>query len=49
MIIDAFKKMDKLGFAIAIGTVSGLSVFIATLFLIIKGGDVVGPNLKLLG
>lgn len=48
VIIKTFKRMDKLGFAVAIGVVSGLSIFLATLFLIIKGGGVVGPNLQLL-
>jgi len=48
-IIKAFARIDKLGFATAIGTVSGLGFFLATLWLIIKGGDVVGPNMALLG
>lgn len=47
-IIRAFSRMDKLGFATALGTVSGLLIFIATLWLVIKGGEVVGPNLRLL-
>jgi len=44
----AFCRMDKLAFAVAVGAVSGLIVFIATLWLIIKGGAVVGPHLSLL-
>lgn len=44
----AFCRMDKLAFAVAVGAVSGLMVFIATLWLIIKGGAVVGPHLSLL-
>jgi hypothetical protein len=48
-IIKAFARIDKLGFATAIGTVSGLGFCLATLWLIIKGGDVVGPNMALLG
>lgn len=47
-IIRTFTRMDKLGFAMAVGSVSGLLIFIATLWLIIKGGEVVGPNLQLL-
>jgi protoporphyrinogen oxidase len=47
-IIHAFSKMDKFGFAAAIGTVTGLLIFAATLWLVIKGGPVVGPNLRLL-
>jgi protoporphyrinogen oxidase len=45
----AFARMDKLAFATAVGSVSGLLFFIATIWLIIKGGHVVGPNLRLLG
>ena len=48
IIIKSFNRMDKLGFAAAIGTVSGLSIFLVTILLIIKGGEVVGPNLQLL-
>ena len=47
-IVHAFSRMDKLGFAIAFGTVSGLLTFMATLILVIKGGDNVGQNLQLL-
>jgi hypothetical protein len=34
---------------LATGLVAGLAVFIATNWLILKGGDVVGPHLALLG
>ena len=44
----AFTRMDKLGFAIALGSVSGLLIFMATILLVLKGGEVVGPNLQLL-
>ena len=47
-LMDAFSRMDKLGFATALGSVSGLLIFLATLFLVIKGGEVVGPNMQLL-
>ncbi len=47
-IIQAFAKMDKLAFASAVGVVNGLCIFIATLLLVIKGGDAVGTNLQLL-
>jgi protoporphyrinogen oxidase len=43
-----FAKMDKLAFAIAVGSLSGLLVFMATIWLILKGGEVIGPNLQLL-
>ena len=34
---------------IGIGLVIGLGIFIATNWLVLKGGDVVGPHLSLLG
>ncbi|MBN2060165.1 MAG: NAD(P)/FAD-dependent oxidoreductase [Deltaproteobacteria bacterium] len=45
---QTFAGMDKLAFATAVGAVSGLLIFLATIWLVIKGGPVVGPNLKLL-
>ncbi len=48
VIIQAFAKMDKFGFASALGVVCGLLSFLTTLWLVIKGGDVVGTNLQLL-
>ena len=49
ILIRAFARMDKLAFAAAVGSICGLATFIATLGLIIKNGDVVGPHLQLLG
>lgn len=49
VLIRAFARMDKLAFAIAVGSVCGLAIFVATIWLIIKGGEVVGPNLQLVG
>ena len=43
-----FSKMDKLGFATAVGSVCGSMIFLSTIFLILKDGGVVGPNLQLL-
>jgi hypothetical protein len=34
---------------IVTGTVAGLAIFIATNWLVLKGGDVIGPHLSLLG
>jgi hypothetical protein len=31
------------------GLITGLAIFIATNWLVLKGGDVVGPHLRLLG
>jgi protoporphyrinogen oxidase len=47
-VLKTLARMDKLAFATAIGTVSGMSILIATFWLLIKGGEVVGPNLALL-
>jgi len=44
----AFGRIDQLGFATALGAASGLLIFLSTLSLVIKGGEVVGPNLRLL-
>lgn len=49
VIIDVFAKLDRTALGLAVGTLSGLFVFLATVILIIKGGAVVGPNLALLG
>lgn len=49
VIIDAFAKLDRTALGFAVGTLWGLSVFVATIFLVLKGGEVVGPNLALLG
>ena len=43
-----FARMDTFAFACAMGLVSGLNIFLATIWLIIKGGKMVGPNLQLL-
>ena len=49
VIIEAFARLDRTALGFAVGTLCGLSVFLATIFLVLKGGDVVGPNLALLG
>jgi len=48
IIAQTFAKLDKLAFATALGAVSGLMMFLATLWLVVKGGKIVGPNLQLL-
>jgi len=48
VIIRSFARMDKLAFASATGIISGIGLFLATLFLVIKRGDVTGPNLALI-
>ena len=44
----AFAKLDRVAFGVAIGSVTGLLLFLSTLFLVLKGGDIVGPNFQLL-
>jgi protoporphyrinogen oxidase len=44
-----FARMDKLAFASASGAVAGLLFFMATVWLVVKNGPVVGPTLQLLG
>ena len=48
-IIEAFARLDRTALGLAVGTLCGLAVFLATIILLIKGGEVVGPNLALLG
>ena len=48
VIINALAKLDSLALGIAVGLLSGLVVFLATVVLVLKGGEVVGPNLGLL-
>lgn len=49
VIIQAFARLDSTALGLAVGTLSALIVFTATVLLILKGGTVVGPNLALLG
>ena len=45
LIEAAFAKLDPLALGVAVGIVIGLSLFIATIALLLKGGEEVGPNL----
>ena len=47
-IVAAFARLDQIALGFAVGSLSGLTIFLATLILILKGGNVVGPNLALL-
>lgn len=48
VLIGAFARMDKLAFATAVGTICGLLVLSATLWIISRGGDVLNSHLRLL-
>jgi hypothetical protein len=41
-------RLDATAQAIACGVLAGLGIFVATNWLVLKGGPVVGPNLALL-
>ncbi len=43
-----FPKLDRVALGLSVGTAAGLLLFLATLWLVLKGGVVVGPRLGLL-
>lgn len=45
---QVFMKLDRWAFGTSVGTLLGAALCLITLLLVIKGGDVVGPNLQLL-
>lgn len=49
-VIEAeFAKIDPLALGIAVGVVSGLGIFMASVVLLLRGGPAPGPTLSLLG
>jgi hypothetical protein len=46
---QAFARYDPVALAAAVGGVAGVGIFLATAVLLLRGGDVVGPTLSLLG
>lgn len=49
VVFTRLMRLNATIFGIVFGLVFGLGIFIATIWLVIKGGPVVGPNLALLG
>jgi protoporphyrinogen oxidase len=49
LIEQVFAKLDPIALGTAVSVVSGVGLFIASAWLLLKGGPVVGPNLSLLG
>jgi hypothetical protein len=49
VIIQSFARIDRTALGVALGSIFGFVVFGATVVLLLKGGDQVGPNLSLLG
>jgi protoporphyrinogen oxidase len=45
---QAFAKLDRIALGLSAGAVAGLLLFVATLLLVLKGGETIGPNLGLL-
>lgn len=48
-IIQAFARLDPVALGVAVGVVLGVVILLATMWIIVKGGPVVGPRLALLG
>ena len=48
LIEAAFAKLDAVAMGTAVGTVCAVSLFLATIILLLKGGPVIGPTLALL-
>ena len=49
LIEAAFARLDPVALAVAIGSVAGVGLFVATAVLLLKGGPMVGRTLSLLG
>jgi uncharacterized membrane protein YedE/YeeE len=48
-VAQAMARIDPVAFGLSVGALAGPLVFLATAWLLIKGGDPVGPRLALLG
>src|SRR6266702_2196296 len=49
LVLTQLMRLNAIFSGIITGTIAGSFVFIATILLVMKGGDVVGPHLSLLG
>ena len=49
IVLTRVLRLNAMVQGVVTGLVSGLGIFIATNWLVLKGGDVVGPHLSLLG
>lgn len=45
----AFSRLDAVALGIAVGALCGVGLCVATMILLVKGGETVGQNLRLLG
>ncbi len=48
LVRKALARAHEQGWGIALGLLFGLGLFLATILLVIRGGDIVGPHLALL-
>jgi hypothetical protein len=48
LIVQSLAKLDALALGISMGVLFSLIIFLMTIILVVKGGDLVGPNLTLL-
>jgi hypothetical protein len=48
-LVAGITRLNGTILAVVLGLMSGLIVFVATIWLVIKGGERVGPHLSLLG
>ncbi len=49
LIVRSLARLDGTALGLAIGLLTGTLIFVATNALLLKGGEVIGPNLALLG
>jgi hypothetical protein len=47
--LNTLLKLNARAWGIAVGLLLGLGIFLATAFLLIKGGPNIGPHLGLIG
>jgi tetrahydromethanopterin S-methyltransferase subunit G len=48
VVLTRLMRLNAIVYGLVFGIIFGLVIFIATIWLVIKGGPVVGPNLSLL-
>lgn len=49
LIVQSLAKIDATALGVALGSLFGLMIFLATNILVLKGGEQIGTNLGLLG
>ena len=49
LVVSRLLHLNAIAYGIVAGLLTGFALFIATIWLVLKGGDVVGPHLGLLG